>query len=181
MTRSSLLTPNILLDWRGPRERNTKCDKPHILRLPAHKIIKMIHLELTADPTIYRRGDENTTIKDATESVSKAYNDSVDTLDILLHLSVELRTNGNYDTAQALALMEQQIERMKSILEAENLRFYHMTKVIRSSDKVEKLRAWKAMIRQDVDIAILKGGEVAEMERRRRNVRLAKWAVGVRA
>lgn len=137
----------------------------------------MIDLDPTADPTIYRFGDENTTLKETSESVSQAYNKSIDTLNTLLDLSIELRTNGTYHTTQSYALMEQHIERMKSILESENLRFYYMSKAIRSSDKVDKLRAWKAMTKQDVELALLKSGEERREEARRRNVELVKWVV----
>lgn len=74
--------------------------------------------------------------------------------------------------------MEQHIERIKSILESENLRFYYMTKAIRSADKVDKIRAWKAMNQKDVELALLKEGEErGGGEARRKNVELVKWAV----
>lgn len=137
----------------------------------------MLDFDPASDPTSCRPGDGVTTVKEAAKSVEQAYDKSTDTLDDLLELSSVLKIDQHCGKKQALVTMEKKIEHMKSILEAESLRFFCMTKAIRSSDKVEKLRSWRDMLQQDHHLAVLKGDQVIAAQVQQTNVALTRMVV----
>ena len=135
-----------------------------------------INIHPRADPTAHHPAADITTLKEAAASVSAAYNTAIDILDVLLDVSIEMRNRPplHNDRAQK---MEQYIERMKSILESENLRFHYMTQSIRKNDPVEKLRAWRMMGEQDVELAVLREGDLGGLGARMANTERVTWVL----
>lgn len=137
----------------------------------------MIGLDPADDPTAFRDCDQNTTVQEAAQSVEQAYDKSVDVLNDLVDYSWTLKANSYISKDQALAEMEGKIETMKSILEAENLKFHHMANAITSHDEVERLKSWKAMLDEEVQLAALKGDPDAAADVRGQNNELINLVI----
>lgn len=135
-----------------------------------------INIDPRADPTAHHPAADITTLKEAAESVAGAYNTAIDVLDVLLDVSIEMRNRPHLHNDRAQK-MEQYIERMKSIVESKNLRFYYMNKSIRKSDPVEKLRAWRMMCEQDVELAVSRDGDLGGLGARTANTERVTWVL----
>lgn len=122
------------------------------------------------DPSNYQQGEEYTTMRDAAEYVSLAYERAIDELDVLQWMTRDFTTMASCrDSSQFERNIAKDIERLQrricisvDILKLECRRFHYGAKRRRTRDRVNRLRWWQKEMQKTVEVEGLRSGPGAQ-------------------